>query len=135
MPTLQSGSPSEELVYAFHFTDTNKDGYITANEITVDPNVSFTGYSSPRDIASVSNGFDLFSRKIRINSLNAGMVETEGFHAAGIAESDFRKQVEAQTPLGRIGQPSDIASVAVFLASADSGWVTGQTLVVSGGNR
>jgi 3-oxoacyl-[acyl-carrier protein] reductase len=63
------------------------------------------------------------------------MVETEGFHAAGIAESDFRKQVEAQTPLGRIGQPQDIASVAVFLASADSGWVTGQTLVVSGGNR
>jgi 3-oxoacyl-[acyl-carrier protein] reductase len=87
------------------------------------------------DAVTKSLAKELGSRKIRVNSLNAGMVETEGFHAAGIAESDFRKQVEAQTPLGRIGQPSDIASVAVFLASADSGWVTGQTLVVSGGNR
>ena len=87
------------------------------------------------DAVTKSLAKELGPRKIRINSLNSGMVETEGFHAAGIAESDFRKQVEAQTPLGRIGQPSDIASVAVFLASADSGWVTGQTLVVSGGNR
>jgi len=87
------------------------------------------------DAVTKSLAKELGSRKIRINSLNAGMVETEGFHAAGIAESDFREQVEAQTPLGRIGQPEDIASVAVFLASADSGWVTGQTLVVSGGNR
>lgn len=87
------------------------------------------------DAVTKSLAKELGSRKIRINSLNPGMVETEGFHAAGIAESDFRKQIEAQTPLGRIGQPSDIASVAVFLASADSGWVTGETLVVSGGNR
>ena len=63
------------------------------------------------------------------------MVETEGVHAAGIAESDMRKQVEAQTPLGRICQPDDIAKVAVFFASTDSGWVTGETLLVSGGNR
>ena len=87
------------------------------------------------DAVTKSLAKELGSRKIRVNALNAGMVETEGFHSAGIAESDFRKQVEAQTPLGRIGQPEDIASVAVFLASADSGWVTGQTLVVSGGNR
>jgi 3-oxoacyl-[acyl-carrier protein] reductase len=87
------------------------------------------------DAATKSLAKELGPRKIRVNSLNAGMVETEGFRAAGIADSDFRKQVEAQTPLGRIGQPSDIASVAVFLASADSGWVTGQTLVVSGGSR
>src|SRR5207248_5740574 len=68
---------------------------------------------------------ELGPRKIRVNSINPGMVETEGVHAAGIAESDFRKQVEAQTPLGRIGQPQDIAPAAVFLASAESGWLTG----------
>ena len=63
------------------------------------------------------------------------MVETEGFRTAGIHESDFRKQVEAQTPLGRIGQPQDIAPAAVFLASADSAWITGETLHVTGGVR
>ena len=63
------------------------------------------------------------------------MVETEGVHAAGIAGSDMQKQVEAQTPLGRIGQPQDIATAAVFLASPDSGWLTGETMVISGGLR
>src|SRR5262249_8497716 len=62
---------------------------------------------------------ELGPRKIRVNSINPGMVESEGLHAAGFAESDFRKQIEAQTPLGRIGQPNDIAPAAVFLASAD----------------
>jgi 3-oxoacyl-[acyl-carrier protein] reductase len=78
---------------------------------------------------------ELGPRKIRVNAINPGMVETEGVHAAGIAESDFRKQIESQTPLGRIGQPSDIAPAAVFLASSDSSWVTGETLYISGGNR
>src|SRR5438093_2638342 len=64
------GLPINAYTYrAFHYSDTNNDGYITTNEITVDPNVSFTGYSQPRDVASISNGFDLFSRKVRINSL------------------------------------------------------------------
>ena len=64
------GLPINAYTYrAFHYTDANKDGYITTNEITVDPNISFTGYSSPRDIAAISNGFDLFDRKVRINSL------------------------------------------------------------------
>ena len=78
---------------------------------------------------------ELGPRKIRVNALNPGMIETEGVRSAGIAESDFRRQIEAETPLGRIGQPQDIAPVAVFLASDDSGWVTGETLHVSGGNR
>lgn len=78
---------------------------------------------------------ELGPRNIRVNALNPGMVETEGVKAAGMAESDFRKQVEAQTPLGRIGQPQDIATAAVFLASADSAWITGETLLVSGGMR
>ncbi|SRR5260370_29187 len=78
---------------------------------------------------------ELGPRHIRVNSINPGMVETEGVHAAGIAESDFRKQTEAQTPLGRIGQPEDIAPAAVFLASPDSGWITGETFYISGGLR
>jgi 3-oxoacyl-[acyl-carrier protein] reductase len=78
---------------------------------------------------------ELGARKIRVNSINPGMVETEGTHTAGITESDFRKQVEAQTPLGRIGQPGDIAPLAVFLASGDSAWITGESFYVSGGLR
>ena len=78
---------------------------------------------------------ELGRRKIRVNSVNPGMVETEGVHSAGIAESDFRKQVESQTPLGRIGQPRDIAPAVVYLASDDSSWVTGETFNISGGNR
>ena len=74
-------------------------------------------------------------RGIRVNAINPGMVETEGVHTAGVMESDFRKQVEATTPLGRIGQPRDIAPTVVFLVSDDSGWVTGETLRVAGGLR
>src|SRR5947207_2615660 len=80
-------------------------------------------------------GAELGSKKIRVNAVNPGMVETEGTHAAGISESDMRKQVEAQTPLGRIGQPRDIAAAVVFLASSDSSWITGETFVISGGYR
>jgi 3-oxoacyl-[acyl-carrier protein] reductase len=78
---------------------------------------------------------ELGPRKIRVNSINPGMVESDGLHATGIAESDFRKQVEAQTPLGRIGQPIDIAPAAAFLASDDSSWITGESFFISGGNR
>jgi 3-oxoacyl-[acyl-carrier protein] reductase len=87
------------------------------------------------DAVTKSLAKELGPRKIRVNSLNPGMVETEGFNALGLGESEFRKQVEAQTPLGRIGQPQDIAPVAVFLASDDSGWMTGEMVYVSGGNR
>jgi 3-oxoacyl-[acyl-carrier protein] reductase len=87
------------------------------------------------DAVTKSLARELGARKIRVNSINPGMIETEGMHAAGIAESEFRKQVEAQTPLGRIGQPQDIATVATFLASADSGWISGETFLVAGGYR
>ena len=87
------------------------------------------------DAITVALAGELGARKIRVNSLNPGMVETEGFHTAGLAESEFRKTVESQTPLGRIAQPEDIARAAVFFASDDAGWVTGQTLLVSGGQR
>jgi 3-oxoacyl-[acyl-carrier protein] reductase len=78
---------------------------------------------------------ELGPKKIRVNSLNPGMVETEGLHATGLAEGDFRKMVETQTPLGRIAQPDDIAKAAVFFASEDAGWVTGQLLILAGGAR
>jgi 3-oxoacyl-[acyl-carrier protein] reductase len=86
------------------------------------------------DAITKSLAKELGPKKIRVNSLNPGMIETEGLHTAGFAEGDFRKHIETQTPLGRIGQPDDTAKVAVFLASDDSGWVTGETLLVSGGN-
>jgi 3-oxoacyl-[acyl-carrier protein] reductase len=74
-------------------------------------------------------------RKIRVNSINPGLVETEGVHVAGFNEGDFRKAFEAQSPLGRIGQPEDISPAAVFLASGESSWITGETLVIAGGVR
>jgi 3-oxoacyl-[acyl-carrier protein] reductase len=76
---------------------------------------------------------ELGPRKIRVNSINPGVVETEGTHSAGIIGSDFERQAVQQTPLGRSGQPTDIAPAVVFLASDDAHWVTGETLVVSGG--
>jgi 3-oxoacyl-[acyl-carrier protein] reductase len=93
----------------------------------------YSGTKGAVDAITRSLAKELGPRKIRVNAINPGMVETEGIHAAGIAESDMRKQVEAQTPLGRIGQPEDIAKAAVFFASQDSAWITGETLTVSGG--
>lgn len=85
------------------------------------------------DAVTISLSKELGPKKIRVNSLNPGMIETEGVHSAGIIGSDLQKAVVSQTPLGRLGQPEDIGPVAVFLASDDSRWVTGQKLLVSGG--
>jgi len=87
------------------------------------------------DTITRSLGKELAPRNIRVNSVNPGMVETEGTHAQGIPDSEFRHQIEAITPLGRIGQPDDIAPAVVFFASDDSKWITGETLLVSGGQR
>jgi len=78
---------------------------------------------------------ELGPKNIRVNSINPGMVETEGLHTAGFIGSDFEKNAVAQTPLGRIGQPKDIATVAVFLASDDSNWLTGELVKAGGGLR
>lgn len=78
---------------------------------------------------------ELGPKRIRVNSVNPGMVETEGNASARDAENEFRKVVEAQTPLGRIGQVDDIAPAVVFFASDDSKWVTGETLYIAGGYR
>jgi 3-oxoacyl-[acyl-carrier protein] reductase len=74
-------------------------------------------------------------RKIRVNSINPGLVLTEGVDTIGFTESEFRKNFEAQSPLGRVGLPEDIAPAAVFLASGESSWITGETLVIAGGVR
>jgi 3-oxoacyl-[acyl-carrier protein] reductase len=100
------------------------------------PNAAvYSGTKGAVDAITRSLAGELGPRKIRVNAINPGMVETEGVHAAGFAESEFRKQIEAQTPLGRIGQPLDIAGAAVFLASNDSSWISGETLHISGGYR
>ena len=98
------------------------------------PNASvYSATKAAVDAVTKSLAKELGPRNIRVNAINPGMVETEGVHAAGFTESDFRKEVEARTPLGRIGQPQDIAPAAVFLASPDAAWITGETLMVAGG--
>jgi 3-oxoacyl-[acyl-carrier protein] reductase len=100
------------------------------------PNASvYSGTKGAVDAITRSLATELGPRKIRVNAIRPGMVETEGTHAAGIEESEMKKQVLAQTPLGRLGKPDDIAGAAVFLASVDSSWITGETLVISGGYR
>jgi 3-oxoacyl-[acyl-carrier protein] reductase len=102
------------------------------------PNASvYSATKAAVDAVTRSLAKELGPRKVRVNSINPGMVETEGTASAGITadDSDFRKQTEAQTPLGRIGQPRDIAPAAVFLASPDSAWITGETFYISGGLR
>jgi len=96
---------------------------------------TYTATKASVDAITVILSKELGTRGIRVNAINPGMIETEGVHAAGFAESDFRKSIEAQTPLGRIGQPDDISPTAVYLASSDSKYVTGQTLNISGGIR
>jgi 3-oxoacyl-[acyl-carrier protein] reductase len=76
---------------------------------------------------------ELGPRKIRVNAIKPGLIDTEGTHAAGVIGNDLEEQTVTQTPLGRTGQPDDIAPVAVFLASDESRWFTGDTLAVSGG--
>jgi 3-oxoacyl-[acyl-carrier protein] reductase len=107
----------------------------TASQITPPTTAVYTATKGAVDAITHVLAKELGPKKIRVNSINPGMVETEGVHTAGVIGSDFQKQMEAQTPLGRIGQPEDIAPIAVFLASADSGWLTGETLLASGGMR
>jgi 3-oxoacyl-[acyl-carrier protein] reductase len=97
--------------------------------------VTYTASKSSVDAITKVLSKELGPRKIRVNSINPGLIDTEGTRAIGFIGGDWQKNREAQTPLGRTGQPSDIASLAVFLASTDSGWLTGETLLASGGLR
>jgi 3-oxoacyl-[acyl-carrier protein] reductase len=116
----------------------NGGSIINIGSVAADGVPAAAVYSATKGaVDSVSKALaqELGPKRIRVNSLNPGMIETEGVHAAGFIGSDFQKKVEAETPLGRIGQPQDIATVAAFLASDDSTWVNGQTIQVAGGNR
>ena len=100
------------------------------------PNASvYSATKGAVDALTRSLAGELGARKIRVNAVRPGMVETEGVHAAGFSEGDFRKQIEAETPLGRIGQPQDIGTAVAFLASSDASWITGETLLIAGGLR
>jgi 3-oxoacyl-[acyl-carrier protein] reductase len=107
----------------------------TASQVTPPATTVYTATKSAVDGVTRVLAKELGPKKIRVNSINPGMVETEGVQTAGFIGSDFHKKMEAETPLGRIGQPADIAPIAVFLASQDSGWLTGETLLASGGMR
>jgi 3-oxoacyl-[acyl-carrier protein] reductase len=104
-------------------------------QVTPPASSVYTGTKAAVDAITRVLAKELGPKKIRVNSINPGMVETEGVHAAGFIGSDFQKQAVLQTPLGRIGQPDDIAPVAVFLASQESGWLTGELVTAAGGMR
>ena len=107
----------------------------TASRVTPPASAVYSGTKGAVDAITGVLAKELGPRGVRVNSINPGPVETEGFQAVGAGETDFIKQAVAQTPLGRIAQPGDIAPIAVFLASKDSGWLTGETLLASGGLR
>ena len=95
----------------------------------------YSGSKAPVNAITRSLAQELGPRKIRVNAVGPAVVETEGLHAASTPDSDFQRQMEAQTPLGRISQPQDVAPAVVFLASPESAWITGENLYVSGGLR
>lgn len=103
------------------------------SSITPPQSAVYTGTKGAVDAITGVLSKELGPRRIRVNSLNPGIVETEGSRAAGFIGSDFEKHAQTQTPLGRTGRPDDIATVAVFLASDDSGWLTGEELRAGGG--
>ena len=105
------------------------------SSLTPPDSALYTGTKGAVDAITGVLAKELGARKIRVNAVNPGLVATEGVESAGFLESDFEKGTVAQTPLGRIGQVDDIASVATFLASDDAKWVTGELLRAGGGLR
>ena len=105
------------------------------SRITPPNSAVYTGTKGALDAITGVLARELGPKKIRVNSLNPGMVETEGTHSGGYIGSDLEKVLVSQTPLGRVGRPDDIADVAVFLASDNSRWLTGEILIVGGGLR
>jgi 3-oxoacyl-[acyl-carrier protein] reductase len=106
-----------------------------ASRVTPPGSAVYTGTKGAVDAITGVLAKELGPRKIRVNTVNPGMIETEGTHAAGIIGSEFNDWAVSQTPLGRIGQPSDIADVVSFLASEDARFVTSQEILAGGGMR
>lgn len=107
----------------------------SATSITPPQTAVYTGTKGAVDAITRVLAKELGGRKIRVNAILPGMIETEGLRAGGFDQGGFRENVEAQTPLGRIGQPNDIAPAVVFLASDDAAYITGETLRIAGGLR
>jgi 3-oxoacyl-[acyl-carrier protein] reductase len=105
------------------------------SELALPGSVIYAATKGALDTVTQVLAAELAPRKIRVNTLAPGMIETEGTHTAGFIGTDFQKNVEARTPLGRIGQPDEVARVALFLASDESGWVTGERICVAGGGQ
>jgi 3-oxoacyl-[acyl-carrier protein] reductase len=103
--------------------------------VTPPNSVVYTGTKGAVDAITGVLARELGPKKIRVNAINPGVVETEGTHAANVIGSDFEKLAIAQTPLGRVADVTDIAPVAVFLASDESKWVTGEVILTAGGMR
>ncbi len=123
---------------AEHFDDKGGSIINISSVVAQAPIAGGSVYSATKgavDAITKSLSKELGNRKIRVNSLSPGMTETEGVHTAQFIGTDFHKQIEAQTPLGRTGQPDDIAKAALFLASDDSSWVTGEAILAAGGFR
>ena len=122
-----------------HFSDADGGSIINVSSLISDnPMANSVVYSATKgavDTIAIALSKELGNKKIRVNTLAPGGVETEGSRSAGIIGSDFEKNMVDQTPLGRIGQPEDIAKVAVFLASDDAAWVNGERIVIGGGMR
>ncbi|QCP54162.1 glucose 1-dehydrogenase [Trinickia violacea] len=106
-----------------------------ATRITPPATAIYSGTKGAVDAITGVLALELGPRKIRVNAINPGYVETEGTHSAGVAGSDLEASFIARTPLGRAGQPEDIGDIAVFLASDDARWLTGEHLLASGGMR
>ena len=104
-----------------------------ASTLTPPTSVVYSATKGAVDAVTSVLAKELGPRNIRVNSINPGVVHTEGFQTAGLKDTDFEKQAVTRTPLGRAGQPRDISQIAVFLASPESGWITGELLEVAGG--
>jgi 3-oxoacyl-[acyl-carrier protein] reductase len=127
---------SQEAVKHFDAAGGSIINISSAASTLTPPNTSvYSATKAAVDAVTRTLAKELGPRNIRVNAINPGTVETEGVHAAGFMGGDFLKQLEAHTPLGRIGQPRDIAPAAVFLASPEAAWITGETILVAGGLR
>ena len=121
-----------------HFPETGGSVINISSLVAKSPQPNGAVYSATKgavDAITVSLSRELGAKKIRVNSVSPGLVETEGVHTAGFMGSDFEKEIGKQTPLGRIGQPDDIGKVVAFFASDDAAWINGEAVVVAGGNR
>ena len=119
-----------------HFPETGGSIINISSVIATSPSPNAAVYAATKgalDTLTKTLALELAPKKIRVNTVSPGITETEGTHTAGVIGSEFEAQLVATTPLGRLGQPQDIAGIVTFLASDDAGWITGQRVNASGG--